>query len=81
MRVAVRLVPALLLPALLQSCSDRADAPATPDQIAKLDQVVERVPAVKPLADKAKADGTVTQREILDVFTAAEKVKKGDGTE
>ena len=84
-----RLAPAaLLLTALLShGCGDQSTEqatdqpgdpiaiPATPEQIEKLDQVVERVPQIKPLADQARADGTVTEQEIIEVFTEAEKVK------
>jgi hypothetical protein len=51
------------------------DLPATPDQIAKLDAVVERFPEVAPLADQARADGTVTEQEIIGVLTEAERLK------
>jgi len=54
---------------------DPIDLPATPDQLAKLDAVVERFPEVAPLADQARADGTVTEQEIIEVFTEAERVK------
>lgn len=84
-----RLAPfTLLLAALiLQACGDQSTeqatdrpgdlmvTPATPEQIEKLDQVVARFPQIKPLADQALADGTVTEQEIIEVFTAAEKVK------
>ena len=57
------------------------DMPATPEQIEMLDQVVERFPEIRPLADQARADGTVTEQEILNLFTEAEKVKAARGGE
>ena len=82
----------LLSTMLLHGCGDEAaqrtagqpgdpiDLPATPEQIAKLEAVVERFPEIKPIADQAKADGTVTEGEILEVFSAAERITQpGDG--
>jgi hypothetical protein len=90
------LVPAaLLLPALLlHGCGDQPpdqqaadppgepiDLPATPEQLDMLERVVERFPEVKPLADQAKADGTVTEQEIVAVFAEAEQLKEARGGE
>lgn len=85
---ALPLLPALLGAALLlPGCGDDSseqaadpagqpiDMPATPDQLEKLDRVVERFPEVAPLAEQAKADGTITEQEIIDVLSEAEKVK------
>jgi hypothetical protein len=81
----------LLTAVLLHGCGEQADEqaadqpgapidmPATPAQIDKLDEVVERYPEVKPLADQARADGTVTEQEIIGVLTEAEKVKAAGG--
>lgn len=55
--------------------------PATPDQIEKLDAVVERFPEVGPMAERARADGNVTEQEIIEVFTEAEKLKEAAGGE
>lgn len=77
------LVTALILP----GCSDQGpeqtagqagepiDLPATPEQLEKLERLVERFPEVAPIADQARADGTVTEQDIIDVLTAAEKAK------
>jgi hypothetical protein len=96
MRTPSPLTPAaLLLPALLlQGCGDQSpdrqaadapgepiDLPATPEQLDMLDRVVERFPEVKPLADQAKADGTVTEQEIIAVFAEAEQLKEARGGE
>ena len=80
-----RIAPAaLLLAALsLSGCGDDAadqaaaplDLPATADQLEKLAAVVERFPEVAPLAEQARADGTVTEQEIIEVLTEAERVK------
>jgi hypothetical protein len=83
----------LIYSLLLHGCGDEAaeqtagqpgdpiDLPATPEQIAKLEAVVRRFPEVKPLADRAEADGTITEGEILEVFTAAERAKDAGGAE
>jgi hypothetical protein len=87
------LIPAALLLAalVLPGCGDQPDdqsaeqtgepidLPATPDQLGKLDAVVERFPEVKPLADEARSDGTVTEQEIIEVLTEAERVKAAGG--
>jgi hypothetical protein len=57
------------------------DLPATPEQLEKLERVVERFPEVRPLADQARADGSVTEQEIIEVFTAAEAAKATDDKE
>jgi len=57
------------------------DMPATPEQIEMLNRVLERFPAVRPLADQARADGTVTEQEIIRLFTEAEKAKAARGGE
>ncbi len=49
--------------------------PATPDQLQMLDAVVERFPELAPLAERARADGEVTEQEIIRVFTEAERLK------
>ena len=78
------LLPSTLLAFLiLPGCGDQAadqageplEMPAMPEQIEKLDAVIERFPEVKPLAEQARADGTVTEQEIIDVFAEAEKLK------
>ncbi|MBK1630100.1 hypothetical protein CKO31_04960 [Thiohalocapsa halophila] len=70
---------ALLLPGCGDGNSEQAgqpiEMPATPDQLQKLDRVVERFPEVAPLAEQARADGTVTEQEIIDVLAEAERVK------
>lgn len=92
---ALPLLPALLAAALLlpgcgdgnsEQAADPAgqpiDMPATPDQVEKLDRVVERFPEVASLAERARADGTITEQEIIDVLTEAETVKAArDGEE
>ena len=80
-----RIAPAAaLLGALsMTGCGDNAadqaaaplDLPATPDQLEKLAAVVERFPEVAPLAEQARADGTVTEQEIIEVLAEAERVK------
>lgn len=89
MHTLPRLAPATLLltALLLHGCGDQSTEQATdqpgdssviaasPEQIEKLDQVVERFPQIKPLADQARADGTITGQEVIEVFTEAEKVK------
>ncbi|NBC14094.1 MAG: hypothetical protein GVY09_12265 [Gammaproteobacteria bacterium] len=81
---ALPLLPAVLSAALLlpgcgngnnEQAGQPIDMPATPDQLQKLDRVVERFPEVAPLAEQARADGTVTEQEIIDVLSAAEQVK------
>ncbi len=87
-RLAVSILPVCLLAALLlQGCGDQSgeqvaegsgepiDMPATPEEIEKLDAVVERFPEVKPLADQARADGIITEFEIIEVLEEAEGVK------
>jgi hypothetical protein len=91
MQVPYRYAPAaLLLGALLlagcgEQSSDQAaeplDLPATPEQIEKLERVVERFPEVRPLADQARADGEITEQEIIEVLTAAEAAKATRGGE
>lgn len=85
--------PLLLASLLLPGCGDPStdategqageplDLPATPDQLEKLDAVVERFPEVRPLAEQARADGTVTELEIIEVLSEAEKVKAARGGE
>ena len=53
------------------------DLPATPDKLEKLAAVVERFPEVAPLAEQARADGTVTEQEIIEVLSEAERAKAG----
>lgn len=84
---ALPLLPALLSALLLPGCGDGnsegaadqpgqpIDMPATADQLEKLDRVVERFPEVESFADQARADGTVTEQEIIDVLSEAEQVK------
>ncbi|WP_058554896.1 hypothetical protein [Thiohalocapsa sp. ML1] len=90
MQIFPRLAPAaLLLTALsLAGCgdgtSDQAgqplDLPASPEQLKMLDAVVERFPELSPAAERARADGEVTEQEIIDVLTEAERLKEaGDG--
>ncbi len=57
--------------------------PATPDQLAKVEQVLERFPAVMAIYDKAKSDGVVTEQEIIEILQQAQSIKdaqevKGD---
>lgn len=93
MQIPSRHTPAALLLGvlLLPGCGDQAPdqpgeqasepiaLPATPHQLEKLERVVERFPEVAPLAEQARADGTVTEQEIIDVFGAAEEAKAAHG--
>jgi hypothetical protein len=53
---------------------------ATPNQVAKVDAVVERWPELKPLADEAKANGSVTPMEVIEILMVAERVQAGVAT-
>jgi hypothetical protein len=53
---------------------------ATPEQVAKVDAVVERWPELKPLADEAKANGSVTPMEVIEILMVAERVQAGVAT-
>jgi hypothetical protein len=91
MQIPSRHTPAALLLGvlLLAGCGDQPPEqagepialPATPDQLEKLERVVERFPEVAPLAEQARADGTVTEQEIIDVFSAAEEATAVHGGE
>lgn len=59
---------------LLNGCGDPADVPARPDQIEKLNQVVERYPALNGLYEQAKDDGIITKREILAILAEGKKL-------
>jgi len=69
---------------LLVACSEPpAVVPATPDQIAKIERVLERFPAVMAIYDKARSDGVVTEQEIIEILQQAQSIKdarevKGD---
>ncbi|WP_296896772.1 hypothetical protein [Thiohalocapsa sp.] len=77
------LLTALILPGCSEQGPEQAadqagepiDLPATPEQLEKLERVVERFPEIAPIADQARADGTITEQDIIDVLTAAEKAK------
>jgi PBP1b-binding outer membrane lipoprotein LpoB len=77
------LLTALILPGCSEQSPEQAadqagepiDLPASPEQLEKLERVVERFPEVASIADQARADGTITEQDIIDVLTAAEKAK------
>jgi hypothetical protein len=91
MQIFSRLTPAALLLTTLSlaGCGDDTseqtgqplDLPASPEQLEMLDAVVERFPELAPVAERARADGTVTEQEIIDVLTEAERLKEAGGGE
>ena len=73
-RTTTRLAAALLLAA----CSEPpapTETPATPDQLAKIEQVVERFPAVTETYEAAKSDGVVSEQEIIEILQRAQSIK------
>ena len=68
------LAPALAL--LLTGCGDAPDRPARPDQIEKLNQVIERFPTLEPARTAANADGVITEHEIIAIFDQAQALPK-----
>ena len=69
-------VAALALPLLLSGCGDAPDRPAQPEQIEKLNQVVQRFPALEPAMQSARADGVITEHEIIAIFEQAQALSK-----
>ena len=69
---------------VLVACSEPpAAVPATPDQIAKIERVLERFPEVMEIYEKAKSDDVVTEQEIIEILQQAQSIKdmrevKGD---
>lgn len=75
-----RFVAIVAVPFVIAACTepptpDAETLPATADQLMKLDQVIERYPTLSELADKARADGSVTEGEIIAIFEAAVALK------
>ncbi|MGB5736999.1 MAG: hypothetical protein WBM40_21405 [Thiohalocapsa sp.] len=72
-------IVALALSPLLIGCSDAPDRSAQPDQLEKLNQVVERFPALEPARRAANADGVITEHEIIGIFEQAQALAPPGG--